>query len=775
MNLWNPSAVASVLSSEFCLWLTHSLLHFLWQGLAIGLMVWILDRLLRRAPSQWRYAASVAAMLAMLACLPATFVALGYLNGDDQIASAGRDSASNVHVQSNVGTTAVVFDGTNDASASAMRPVGDQLPNTAASAENRTSTWDWRSLHSIPAWLAPYATLGYLLGVVIMLARLGLALRSGHHLRQSGTPLSDPAILAMAARQARRIGLKVVPAIAWCQRAAVPLVVGIIKPVILLPTAIASGLAPDQLEALLAHELAHLKRLDLLVNLVQRLAESLLFFHPAVWYVSRKISIERENCCDDRVLAAGWGRVEYADALVRMAEICAAVRGVVGLEGAALLAASGEGPSQFKRRVLRLLDAEEHLRIGISRRAIWSAIGLAILAALVLSSAHVWTSGDDQQDHRGVSSAKPDESDQRVKKLRLSDKGLVVTRADGSEQTHRADDKVAAAPPEDNNSERPKEKLYVRGQDALDRIDKVKPVWSEAQHGVEFGVALIGGKNKFRSGERVPLEMFVRNVGKKEVKVSLTADFLWNVPEVKNAAGEVIAVERILLFGLVPVYRETLKPGEAFGFGHVGLGLGPSPTKKFWYPFWAEPKPGKYTLRHTQDIEVAAVDDGKPAQRLLFTSGAVEFEVEDGAAGDRRPPADDAKGTLQAALLDRREYFEQTFPNEERLIKNEVFVADQKLAKAKESLAQVKRLAAKGLVTPIQVEAAELTLRQAQGEAEAAQTKLDVLRKFTKEKTIAELDRKVAEAIETLLDQRVALKVTGRPLIFVLDDLEKAH
>src|SRR5687768_17856244 len=99
-----------------------------------------------------------------------------------------------------------------------------------------------------------------------MLARLALALRSGHVLRQSATPLADRAILAMAARQSQRIGLKVVPAIAWCQRAAVPLVVGIVRPVILLPTAVASGLAPDQLESLLAHELAHLKRLDLAVN-----------------------------------------------------------------------------------------------------------------------------------------------------------------------------------------------------------------------------------------------------------------------------------------------------------------------------------------------------------------------------------------------------------------------------------------------------------------------------------------------------------------------------
>ncbi|MEX2026970.1 MAG: M56 family metallopeptidase, partial [Pirellulaceae bacterium] len=358
MNVFSPSEVAALLSSEFCVRLTQSLLHFLWQGVAVGLAVWILDRALRRASSQWRYAVGVTALLAMLACVPATYFVLG--NTQQHIPSRATPAIpaadqSDTAVDGNTAALPVA------ANAVQLRPVEE------VTVPDQPDAWTWRSLLSIPTWLAPYATLGYLLGVAIMLARLAVALWSGHQLRQSATPLADQAILAMVARQARRVGLKVAPAIAWCQRAAVPLVVGIVRPMILLPTAIASGLSPEQLEALLAHELAHLKRLDLVVNLVQRLAESLLFFHPAVWYVSRRISIERENCCDDCVLRAGWGRLEYADALVRMAEVCAAVRGITGLEGAALLAASGDHPSQFKRRVLRLLKADDHLRVGVSR------------------------------------------------------------------------------------------------------------------------------------------------------------------------------------------------------------------------------------------------------------------------------------------------------------------------------------------------------------------------------------------------------------------------
>ena len=78
-----------------------------------------------------------------------------------------------------------------------------------------------------------------------------------------------------------------------------PTVIGWLKPVVLLPASALAGLAPQQLEAILAHELAHIRRHDYLVNLLQTLVETLLFYHPAVWWLSRRIRIERENCCDD--------------------------------------------------------------------------------------------------------------------------------------------------------------------------------------------------------------------------------------------------------------------------------------------------------------------------------------------------------------------------------------------------------------------------------------------------------------------------------------------
>ena len=101
------------------------------------------------------------------------------------------------------------------------------------------------------------------------------------------------------------------PKVALCTDVVVPTVIGVLRPTILLPVSMASGVPPDHLEGILAHELAHIRRYDHIVNLVQRLIEALLFFHPAVWFLSRRIRIERERCCDDLVLASGGEPLRY--------------------------------------------------------------------------------------------------------------------------------------------------------------------------------------------------------------------------------------------------------------------------------------------------------------------------------------------------------------------------------------------------------------------------------------------------------------------------------
>jgi hypothetical protein len=88
--------------------------------------------------------------------------------------------------------------------------------------------------------------------------------------------------------------------------------------VILAPVGVLVGLAPEQVEALLAHELAHVRRHDYLVNVLQGIAESLLFYHPAVWWISNQIRAEREHCCDDLAVAASGDVLVYARALAKL-------------------------------------------------------------------------------------------------------------------------------------------------------------------------------------------------------------------------------------------------------------------------------------------------------------------------------------------------------------------------------------------------------------------------------------------------------------------------
>src|SRR6266566_531391 len=146
----------------------------------------------------------------------------------------------------------------------------------------------------------------------------------------------------------------------------VPTVVGWLKPVILLPASTLSGLSPAQLEAILAHELAHVKRHDYLVNTAQCLFETLMFYHPVMWWISRCVREEREHCCDDVVVKVCGNRLAYAKALASLAV------SRTGFRGFAFAAAGGS----LLHRVRRLMGLPEGQAASTSRQA----AGLALIA-----------------------------------------------------------------------------------------------------------------------------------------------------------------------------------------------------------------------------------------------------------------------------------------------------------------------------------------------------------------------------------------------------------
>jgi len=135
-----------------------------------------------------------------------------------------------------------------------------------------------------------------------------------------------------------------------CERISGPLAMGVFRSAILLPVSALTHLSPDQLEVVLAHELAHIRRGDYLWNMIQTIVETLFFFHPAVWWLGGQLRQQRELCCDDVALSCCTDPVVYATALLRLEE----QRGP-GMQLAMALDGHAAG-SSLKARIIRILD-----------------------------------------------------------------------------------------------------------------------------------------------------------------------------------------------------------------------------------------------------------------------------------------------------------------------------------------------------------------------------------------------------------------------------------
>ncbi|HXL10859.1 MAG TPA: M56 family metallopeptidase, partial [Gemmatimonadales bacterium] len=166
--------------------------------------------------------------------------------------------------------------------------------------------------------LLPWIVVLWLTGVVALSLRLASGWLAARRLRALGTrPAPEPCVAALR-RLAARLRVSRPVRLLQSTLVQVPAVLGWVRPVILLPASALTGLTPLQLEALLAHELAHVRRYDYLVNLVQSVIETLLFYHPAVWWISARVRDERERCCDDLAVAVCGDPHFYASALLGM-------------------------------------------------------------------------------------------------------------------------------------------------------------------------------------------------------------------------------------------------------------------------------------------------------------------------------------------------------------------------------------------------------------------------------------------------------------------------
>ncbi|HEX4073706.1 MAG TPA: M56 family metallopeptidase [Planctomycetaceae bacterium] len=232
----------------------------------------------------------------------------------------------------------------------------------------------------------------YGVGVALMLARLSLGVWSANRLGRRGTILRDGPVVERMRTIAAHWSLRAVPLLVRVEEIAIPKVVGLVWPKILLPASALSGLPVSQLELVLIHELAHVRRHDMWVNLLQRVTEAVLFFNPAAWYVSRRIATLREFCCDEltcRTIAPGsaQAKTEYALALLRVAELARRPGGGVAGDGArahdelVALAATGRTTSQLRARIASLFGepVRDPLRLSTGGMLLVAALALALV------------------------------------------------------------------------------------------------------------------------------------------------------------------------------------------------------------------------------------------------------------------------------------------------------------------------------------------------------------------------------------------------------------
>jgi len=259
--------------------ISSALLQFLWQGMVVALLLWVTLFGLRRRSPQARYLASCAALVVLFA-LPILTASVSYLRAAPVSSSSPPVSAAPGESVAAVTTTA---------------------PAIVAAIERLQ---DW----ALPIWS---------MGVLLFSIRLVWGCRQVTLLRAWAQP-ADSSVVGIAVTIAARMGLTRRVRLLTTTTADSPAVIGWIRPVILLPSATLLGLTTEQLEGILAHELAHIRRYDHLVNLLQTFVETVLFYHPAVWWASARMRHERELCCDDLAVRSCGDPVCYARALTRL-------------------------------------------------------------------------------------------------------------------------------------------------------------------------------------------------------------------------------------------------------------------------------------------------------------------------------------------------------------------------------------------------------------------------------------------------------------------------
>ena len=328
-------SIETLLAQPFGQALGWTLIHFVWQGALVAILFACVRALFKDYAASVRYTLACGAMLLLLALPLATIYAVNFSTAGTIAPTRGQQRTVQL-----ARPPSRLLDLIDSQLGSVAETASDEALPT--SGEPLLGHWASNSFSAVLPWLV----CGWLAGALLLSVKFmgGWAIAQGLKRRQT-KPLSRR-WHDCAARLSRQ--LRMSKPFRLCESALVevPTVVGWLRPVILVPASLLTGLPAQQVEALLAHELAHVRRHDYLFNLLQTIVETLLFYHPAVWWISRQVRIEREHCCDDLAVSACGDVLVYARALTGLEQMRGHASGTLAL------AANGGSLLQRIRRLV---------------------------------------------------------------------------------------------------------------------------------------------------------------------------------------------------------------------------------------------------------------------------------------------------------------------------------------------------------------------------------------------------------------------------------------
>ena len=400
-----------------------TMIHYLWMGSIALVFAAGIRRVVRNGSAETRYAASLIC-LAALAGTAVVAAAVAARGVNDGIARARVESTAGVSDLSTPRTLAATPGLASENATPGLNVIESSYPGSNPAALQQEILGGLiPQLAGVLPWL-------WLCGTPLVALAFVTGLIGAGRLRRKTQIVAEPELLSRLERLQESLRISRRVALGVCETVSSPLVIGVFRPLIVLPPALLTGLAPDQIEMILLHELAHVRRWDNLVNLMQRVLEATLYFHPAVWWVSRWVRLEREHCCDAVVLERDYTRQSYAETLASLA--------LPELDPR--YAAAAMANHQLTSRICHILNVQE-TGMGISRRTILVSlavllIGTAAFTLLALQPQSLLAEHGDERPHANQQAA--DDDSDREKSLELlwsfsedddemllSDKGII--------------------------------------------------------------------------------------------------------------------------------------------------------------------------------------------------------------------------------------------------------------------------------------------------------------------------------------------------------------